>query len=136
MSWPLRFRSDPEPWKDAQIGDCWYMPEHARSFFIEHQASQQYRHQLAVAKLTDAEPFRPPIVVQLPPGFPFFPDEFYGRPDNTERNGWTVTGSIEDGSLVVSPSVNVIGTYHGWINGGVVSDDVEGRLFQEERDPQ
>jgi hypothetical protein len=129
MPWPLRFRSEPEPWKDAQIGDCWYMPEIARSFFIEHQASQQYRHQLATAKLMGQD-FRPPIVVRLPPGFSFFPDEKYGHPENDQRNGWTVSGSIEDGSLVVSPSVNVVGTYHGWIQAGQVSDDVEGRQFK------
>jgi len=130
MPWPLRFRSEPEPWKDAQIGDCWYYPnwdtaEHPypmlRQHFLDHQASRQYKEQWADK--------RPPIVVQLPPGFGFSPDEKYGRPENTARDGWTVTGSLEDGSLVVSPSVNVVGTYHGFIQGGQVSDDVEGRRF-------
>ena len=106
---------------DAQIGDCWYLPEHARAYFIEHQSSRQYREEWADK--------RPPIVVQLPPGFPFFPDEFYGRPENVERNGWAVTGSIEDGSLVLSPSINCVGSYHGFIQNGLVSDDVEGRHF-------
>lgn len=132
MSWPLRFRSDPEPWLDAQIGDCWYYPnwrddspfqEQMRQHFIDFQASRQYVDQWADK--------RPPILVYLPPGFPFSPDERYRPADdsNVERNGWAVTGSIEDGSLVVSPSVNVVGTYHGWINNGGVSDDVEGRRF-------
>lgn len=132
MSWPLRFRTDPEPWKDAQIGDCWYHPDWQRSehpypgiqqHFLNHQASRQY-----LAQWADQ---RPPIIVWLPPGFGFSPDEKYTPSDNsnTERNGWTVTGSIDDRSLVVSPSVNILGTYHGWINGGQVSDDVEGRVF-------
>lgn len=129
MPWPLRFRTDPEPWKDAHIGDCWYMAswdatEHPhpmlRQHFLDFQASHQYKEQWADK--------RPPIVVQLPPGFAFTPDEKYGwRDGNPERVGWTVTGSIEDGTLTVSPSVNVVGTYHGWIQNGQVSDDVEGR---------
>jgi hypothetical protein len=96
MSWPLRFRSDPDPWRDAQIGDCWYYPNWAtadatiRQHFLNFQASHQYREQW--------EGKRPPIVVQLPPGFGFSPDEKYGYAEgNPGRIGWTVSGSIEDG---------------------------------------
>jgi hypothetical protein len=125
MAWALRFRDDPKPWKDAQIGDCWYHPnwvegDAGRQFFLNHQASRKYKDQWADK--------RPPIIIRLPSG-PFSPDEFYGRPENTDRDGWTVTGSIEDGSLVVSPSVNIVGYYHGFVQGGAVSDDVEGRVF-------
>lgn len=138
MPWPLRFLTGPEPWwgefihgkAHPRIGDCWYHPnwenpEHPypkiREHFLDHQASRQYKEQWADK--------RPPIIIRLPSG-PFSPDEFYSRPENAvERNGWAVTGSIEDGTLTVSPSVNIVGYYHGFIRNGQVSDDLEGRRF-------
>ena len=139
MPWPLCFRDDPKPWENARPGDCWYYPEWTeqahpyplvRNYFMEHQASVQYIEQNARE--------RPPIIVYLPlapgvgehSGFPFSPDEKYRGGQwgaNLDRMGWTVTGRLEDSTLTVQPSVNVIGTYHGWIGNGMVSDDVEGR---------
>jgi hypothetical protein len=138
MSWPLRFRNDPEPWKNARFGDCWYMPDWfreghpydaIRQMFLNHQASRQYLEQHSD---------RAPVVIFLPPGLAFSPDEKYRgghRGDNPEREGWTVTGSPEDGSLVVSPSINIMDVYHGWVQNGQVSDDVEGRLFLQAEAP-
>ncbi len=126
MPWPLRLVDGHEPWKDAQIGDCWYHPnwmegDRSRAFFLNHLASHQYLEQWADK--------RPPIIVYLPSG-PACPDEFYSRPENyIAKEGWTVTGSIEDGTLSVSPSINMVGHYHGFIQGSVVTDDVEGRHF-------
>lgn len=130
MPWPLRFLDGEKPWTNGQIGDCWYYPnwdseellhQKIREHFLNHQASRQYKEQWADK--------RPPIIIRLPSG-PASPDEFYSRPENaTERNGWTVTGSIEDGSLNVSPSVNIVGWFHGFIQNGQISDDVEGRTF-------
>jgi hypothetical protein len=125
VSWSLRFRSDPEPWKDAQVGNCWYYPSwddpEQRQWFLRHLASRQFLEQHASR--------RAPVLIYFPPGFAFSPDEFYRNPDNPNptREGWTVTGSIEDGSLSVSPSL-VLGSpghasyYHGFINQGVLSD--------------
>jgi hypothetical protein len=133
MPWPLRYRSAAEPWKDAQFGDCWYYPDWdsqdapypaVRKMFLEHQASRQYLDQWADK--------RPPIVIWLPPGFGFSPDEKYRgghRGENPEREGWTVSGVLEDGTLVVQPSVNIVGVYHGWIQDAQLSEDVEGRRF-------
>lgn len=130
MAWPLRFRegADFDPWSEsAQIGDCWYMPHwnddpERRQRFLANQASTQY-----IAQWADQ---RPPIFVQLPPGWPWCVDEgFYHPVGDPPRGGWTVTGKPEDGTLTVSPSINAVGTYHGWIQHGQVSDDVEGRHF-------
>lgn len=41
--------------------------------------------------------------------------------------GWTVTG--EAPNITVSPSINIVGFYHGWIQNGVVTDDCEGRKY-------
>ena len=44
-----------------------------------------------------------------------------------DGDGWTVTGDAPN--VTVSPSINWIGSYHGWLQGGVLSDDCEGRRF-------
>lgn len=41
--------------------------------------------------------------------------------------GWTVTG--EPQSITVSPSINVGGSYHGFLQNGVLTDDCEGRTY-------
>jgi hypothetical protein len=42
-------------------------------------------------------------------------------------DGWTVIG--EPPTITVSPSINCIGSYHGWLQNGVLSEDCEGRTF-------
>jgi hypothetical protein len=131
----LRLRTDPEPWNSAEIGDCWYFPGWTsndppapiiRQHFLAHQASRQY-----VDHWLDE---RPPLIVWLPPGFGFSPDERYrggGRWGlNPQCEGWNVLGSLEAGDLSVTPSINVVGAYHGSIVNGVISDDLEGRTFE------
>lgn len=41
---------------------------------------------------------------------------------------WTVTGTIPN--ITVHPSIAVGGLYHGYIKGGEISEDVEGRKFE------
>ena len=36
------------------------------------------------------------------------------------HHGWTVTG--EAPNITVSPSINIIGLWHGWLTNGVLSD--------------
>jgi len=43
--------------------------------------------------------------------------------------GWTVTG--EAPNITVQPSINIGGAYHGWLQNGVISDDCEGRKYDE-----
>lgn len=47
--------------------------------------------------------------------------------DGKTYGGWTVSGEIPN--ITVSPSINIGGFYHGWLQNGVVSDDCEGRVF-------
>jgi hypothetical protein len=46
---------------------------------------------------------------------------------NNNDHGWTITG--EAPNVTASPSINFQGGYHGWLQNGVLSDDVEGRRF-------
>lgn len=72
---------------------------------------------------------RGPIWVVLPNGDRFCVDSAYsnGPGYNPERHGWTVSG--EAPNITVSPSINCIGRNHGWLQNGVLSDDVDGRTF-------
>lgn len=121
MSWPLRFRTDPAPWDTPEPGDAWYHrgwgEDARRSHF---RASRQYDEDWADK--------RPPVFIYFPGRYAASPDERYSG-ENPDRNGWRVTGSIEDSTLSVQPSINHMGSYHGFVTNGVLSDDVEGRIY-------
>lgn len=114
MSWNIKL-VDPNDGKKPAIGDMWpcdYWPENWLStYFDEHWKGK-----------------RMPMMVQLPSG-PFCIDMCTmsnGNP-HPQRHGWVVTG---DPPLVtLSPSINIMGSYHGWIQNGVITDDCEGRKF-------
>lgn len=61
--------------------------------------------------------------VKLPGGELFCSD----YTDSDSRKPWSITG--EAPNVTVDPSINCVGTYHGWIRDGVISDDCEGRTF-------
>jgi hypothetical protein len=42
---------------------------------------------------------------------------------------WTRTGDLP--KVTATPSINAIGTYHGWLRDGVLTDDCEGRTYAE-----
>jgi hypothetical protein len=65
------------------------------------------------------------VVIRLPGGADWSPD----WKASGDGNGWTVTGEFP--RITAHPSVNAVGTYHGWLTDGVLSNDVEGRVFPE-----
>ena len=69
---------------------------------------------------------RQPLFVLLPKNTLFLID---GKcwTDGRAYGGWNVSG--EAPYITVSPSINISGTYHGWLQNGVLSDDCEGRVF-------
>jgi hypothetical protein len=98
-------------------GDAWFEPRiEERGFWIHNgsKLSTQFRA-LKGARL--------PIVVVLPGGWPFCVDGAVAKSDS----GWSVDG-VPD-RLTLSPSVNFVGHYHGYIRDGVITDDCEGRRF-------
>jgi len=105
-------------------GDWWYAP-----FLLNEDGS---RSKYLGSYYYDHNAHRPPIYVVLPGGVHFCVDMVPSREMETGGAGWTVTGSPEDGTLVVSPSINAMGSYHGWLGTsgtppGHLSDDLEGR---------
>lgn len=77
---------------------------------------------------------RPPILVLLPGRTLFCLDgACWGPgPDNKIRyyGGWQVTGTAP--MITVAPSINIVGSYHGWLQNGVISDDCEGRRYDNQ----
>lgn len=112
MSWRCRLVDSP---KNAQVGDMWFAP---------HMLEQEwtYGFKLSAEYRRDWEGKRAPLMVILPNGSQFCVD---GATTDDGDGGWTVTG--EPPLITVSPSINVVGLYHGFLQNGVLSDDVEGR---------
>ena len=77
-------------------------------------------------------PGRVPFFVKLPDGSEFCPymRAWNGR-DGYHGEGWGVAGELPN--VTVSPSINVVGHYHGWIRDGVITPDCEGRSFPHAR---
>lgn len=42
---------------------------------------------------------------------------------------WNVSGEIPN--VTATPSINCVGVYHGWVTNGVVTDDCDGRKFDD-----
>lgn len=144
--WPIRkvpspkqVRVDPPgsrgalvAFRDYYVGDAWYCTLHEGLWYVfEDDLSYSLRHLAPEYAARNAH--RPPIMVVLPEpnnerGRPWCVDETTMTAKGPGPLGWTVTGDL-DGTLEVRPSINMARTYHGWIRGGVVTPDCEGRTY-------
>lgn len=116
MSWPIRYHAQrPE---QVQVGDLYPAPWMLDGSWEGH-LSAQYAREFAGK--------RPSLVVRLPGGYDFCIDSRAWRDGVPYGDGWTITG--EPPAITLSPSINIGGTYHGWIRDGVITDDCEGRTF-------
>lgn len=75
--------------------------------------------------LRDWKAQRPPLVIALPDGTTWCPDQCPAWGSNVDE-GWKVTGDIPN--ISAHPSIGKPG-YHGWLRDGVLSDDLEGRVY-------
>lgn len=121
MTWQL-FEIAPDADYDVkdQPGAYWFVPAYApdgeqRQHFLDRIASAEYKRDWADK--------RAPIMVCLPSRSWWLIDQ---RIDGNE-SGWTITG--EAPNLTAHPSINHVGLYHGWLQNGVLTDDVEGRTY-------
>ena len=100
------------------IGWMWYLnPEHT----AEEMLSNYYKEH--------NQPNRLPLLVQLPDGA-WCMDGIASK--DPSKKGWTVTG--EPPNITVSPSINSSpgypDGYHGFLQNGIISDDLEGRTYK------
>lgn len=77
----------------------------------------------------DNNSHRRPLFVVLPNNDLFCVDGQCWSGGN-HYGGWQVFG--EAPSVTVSPSINIEGSYHGFLQNGVISDDCEGRTYDAE----
>lgn len=116
MPWPIRYHEQ-QPC-EPQPGDMWPEPV---------WLNPATRGGLSLEYFRDHADKRPPLMVCLPNGTFWCIDTVPRKGDS----GWTVTGSPPN--ITVWPSIyNAPGTpraYHGFLTNGVLSGDVEGRIF-------
>jgi hypothetical protein len=104
----------------VQPGECWEEPAYLNpdsiDYYQEHFFSLEY--------MRDWMGKRPPISVMLPSGQVWCIDQ----QASGMKSGWTVTGTIP--VLTAAPSILVEG-YHGFLQNGVLTDDLDGRSYPE-----
>lgn len=124
MAWQIRkVEWDQKP---KQVGDAWYIPEFqikvgkdGRRWWFGHVLTDDYER--------NKRGHRQPIAVMLPSAFGGI--DFCVDSDATDGGGgWQVSGDLPN--LTVAPSINIYNIYHGFIQGGTITDDCEGRHFE------
>lgn len=104
MNITCRLIEEPESYSSAQPGDMWYIDREL------DQLSQFYR---------DNNQHRKPIMVKLPSNDYFCIDAPCYSQERGSYGGWTVTG--EAPNISVSPSINLVDRWHGFLTGGVLT---------------
>lgn len=118
IEWEDRDRIRAENDGKLPIGTMWY----ARDLLKPDQIEKSRRNILSV-EYFEINSHRPPLIVILPSGDWFNIDSHV----TGERHGWHVSGDAPD--ITVSPSINLVGIW--WLQNGIISDDCEGRSFNE-----
>ena len=122
MSWPLRFLKGGLEGQPGRIGDAYYAPWLLTTPMQSQVLSKKYRECWASS--------RPPIVIIVPSLARFCVDALAIGKDGPYGDGWTVSGWIDGPcNLTVSPSIHFVGSYHGWLKDGMLSDDIDGRVY-------
>jgi hypothetical protein len=117
MAWPL-FLVTRQPRlgeEEYRPGACWYDEE---LLDWQHLLSKRY------LSIKDT---RMPIVVLIPDGnsLTHFCVDFF--PTDNKEGSWQVSGTLP--AITITPSINLVGRYHGFIRNGILEDDCEGRRF-------
>lgn len=123
MTWTITFH-ETKP-TEPKVGDCWLNPE-----MIEGDNAEWYKQNyLSDQYMRDHLTRRAPLIVVLPApknGRNWFCVD--ARASGSGTSGWTVTG--EPHALTVTPSINIVGEYHGFITAGTITADCEGRRYE------
>lgn len=108
---------------DLKIGNMFYLPkEYDETEWPWYLAKPERISEFYKQRNSD----RQPLFVLLPGRNIFLVDgkcwssgNYYG--------GWRVSGIPPQ--ITVEPSINISGSYHGFLQNGVIGNDVEGRVF-------
>lgn len=131
MPWTCRmveYKRGMHPRKDGglTVGDMFYLPPEDKGVglsvrFVSRGISKYYY---------ENNLNRCPLLVIIPGPMMFCVDTMAWSNGIFYGDGWTVTG--EAPNITMHPSINIGGTYHGWLQNGILSDDCEGRTYDEE----
>jgi hypothetical protein len=130
MTWPLVEVPNPfygpeaRPWNSLPPGSCWRVPVDETSYLRCGGKSPCWPLVRQLSKEFFASGRRYAIFIVLPGGAEWSPDCL----SSESGQGWTVTGELP--AISVSPSVHQIGRYHGFVQNGVLTDDLEGRTYE------
>lgn len=142
MSWQCRLIecNQETSSKTLKIGDMFYAPTleevHASKLLDPgHRSSLWWFY--AMSKPTRLSDFykqhnshRRPVLIWLPNRILFCIDSGRTSAGIYSREGWTVSGTPP--LITITPSLNLEHQYHGNITNGVMTDDCEGRRYDEE----
>lgn len=130
MSWQCRL-IEYQKGMDLQIGDMFWGP--TKEQYLADPLNYGWLY--FFSKLNNLSEYykqnnshRRPLLVWLPGRNLFCVDGMCWNSEG-KYGGWTVTGDAP--VITVHPSINLVGSYHGWLQSGVISNDVEGRTFDE-----
>lgn len=124
MSWRIVYHEQrPE---NVKVGDMWPAPW----LLYDREPSTFFFSDDFIARIKSGECVRSPLIVRLPGNADFCVDGPPFQDGRRQPGGWTVTG--EPHAITVYPSINIRGVYHGWIREGVITDDCEGRRYNDE----
>lgn len=118
------------PWQCKMVANRDTAEEIGDMYFSEHYDethTSEFTRPLSPEYQRDWLGKRAPLFVMTPAG-PWCVDaQSTDGNGNFTGHGWTVTGTPPN--ITVTPSINMVGTYHGWLTNGVLSDDLEGRTY-------
>jgi hypothetical protein len=131
--WFLRHQHHDPRLEPLQIGHCAVAP-----WVFTEDGYSHVRKALGSKYLALPEPRRAPIVIALPYHNQkyqiWFPDErAWDAKQGYHGEGWTITGDLPN--ISITPSINCVGTYHGYVDKGQITSDCEGRKFPLEPTP-
>lgn len=111
---------------DLKPGNMFLLPENRNKdewpwYFTTDDDLSDYYHR-------ENKKHREPLFVMLP-GRVLFLVDGKCHSDGKKYGGWTVTGNPPN--ITVTPSINIGGIYHGFLKDGILSDDVEQRVFSD-----
>jgi hypothetical protein len=124
MPWKLKLIEDKGVnWSDHLPGDMWYAPYYKEDWAgTPDQIGNPEGRFLSDRYLREDFNKRDPICIRLPDGHIWCIDQ----KSTNSLEGWQISGEVPN--LTASPSILSPG-YHGWLQNGVLSDDLEGRAY-------
>ena len=117
MTWQCKFIEHPELNADGnidiakrEVGDMWFLDVPQEELKERHLAAQYFAQNAN----------RKPLVVMLPGRHYLLIDGQCFNGEQGYYGGWTVTGVPPN--ITVSPSINMVGRYHGFLQNGIIGD--------------